>query len=157
MKEFRAFTLKATCIMDRLQTDIFILSDYRKSDEPYKPKMWRGLWDTGASKSSITQRIVDNLSLIPISQAKVNTANGFVIANTYLVDILLLNGVNIKNVLVSCCDLGDDVDVLIGMDIISLGDFSITNVDNKTTFSFRTPSIKEIDYVEEQKEIETNL
>lgn len=38
------------------------------------------------------------------------------------------------------------------MDIIRHGDFAITNINNCTTFSFRTPSIKEIDYVKEYKE-----
>lgn len=64
------------------------------------------------------------------------------------------NGVTVKNVLVSCSDLGDDIDVLIGMDIIKHGDFAITNVNGKTTFSFRTPSIQEIDYVKESKLID---
>ena len=71
-------------------------------------------------------------------------------------DFGLPNGVTIKNILVSCADLGDDIDVLIGMDIIRHGDFSITNINNRTTFSFRTPSIKEIDYVEESKNISKN-
>jgi hypothetical protein len=42
-------------------------------------------------------------------------------------------------------------DLLIGMDIITMGDFSITNVGGKTTFSFRVPSVKEIDFVSESK------
>lgn len=42
-------------------------------------------------------------------------------------------------------------DLLIGMDIITTGDFSITNVGGKTIFSFRVPSIKELDYVKESK------
>lgn len=113
--------------------------------------MWRGLWDTGASKSSITRRIVDDLNLIPVGNTNISTANGIVSVNTYFVDIGLPNGVTVKNVLVSCADLGEDIDVLIGMDIIRHGDFSITNTNNKTTFSFRTPSIKEIDYVEESR------
>ncbi len=33
-----------------------------------------------------------------------------------------------------------DIDVLIGMDVIVFGDFLITNKDNMTTFQFRTPS-----------------
>jgi len=33
--------------------------------------------------------------------------------------------------------------------IIGAGDFSVTNVDNKTILSFRIPSVKEIDYVAE--------
>lgn len=42
-------------------------------------------------------------------------------------------------------------DLLIGMDVITTGDFSITNVGGKTTFSFRVPSVKEVDFVKESK------
>lgn len=151
MEQFLAFTLKSQGILNMIQTETLILSDYRDSTKSYIPKMWKGLWDTGASKSSITQRIVNDLSLIPIGQSNVSTANGVIPVNTYFVDIGLPNHVIVKDVLVSCCDLGEDIDILIGMDIIQQGDFSITNVNNKTTFSFRTPSTKEIDYVEESK------
>ena len=115
--------------------------------------MWTGLWDTGASNSCINQRIVDDLSLIPIGNKKISTANGMTIVNSYFVDIGLPNHVVVKNVLVSCADLGEDIDVLLGMDIIIHGDFSITNTNNKTTFSFRTPSVQEIDYVKDSKNI----
>ena len=37
------------------------------------------------------------------------------------------------------------------MDVITLGDFSITNVDGHTWVSFRTPAQKAIDYVVEWK------
>jgi predicted aspartyl protease len=155
MDNFLAFTLKSTGILNMLQTDTLVLSNTRDTSKPYTPKMWRGLWDTGASKSSITKRIVDDLNLIPIGNTNISTANGIVTVNTYFVDFGLPNGVTIRNVLVSCADLGDDVDVLIGMDIIRHGDFAITNVNDHTTFSFRTPSIKEIDYVKESKELKS--
>jgi len=32
------------------------------------------------------------------------------------------------------------------MDIISKGDFAITNLSNKTKFSFQTPSTNDIDF-----------
>ncbi len=151
MDNFLAFTLKSDHILNMLQTDTLITSNVRLTKEPYTPKMWKGLWDTGASQSSITQRIVDDLQLVPIGNRNISTANGVVTVNTYFVDIGLPNHVIVQNVLVSCADLGDDLDVLIGMDIIRHGDFSITNTENSTTFSFRTPSIKEIDYVKEDK------
>ena len=151
MDKFLAFTLKSNGILNMLKTDTLVLSDIRKKDTSYTPKLWRGLWDTGASKSSITQRIVDDLNLIPVGNTNISTANGVVAVNTYFVDFGLPNGVTVKNVLVSCTDLGDDIDVLIGMDIIRHGDFSITNVNNKTTFSFRAPSVEEIDYVKESR------
>ena len=156
MDKFLAFTLKSNGILNRLKTDTLVLSDIRKKDTTYTPKLWRGLWDTGASKSSITQRIVDDLNLIPVGNTNISTANGVVAVNTYFVDFGLPNGVTVKNVLVSCADLGDDIDILIGMDIIRHGDFSITNVNNKTTFSFRTPSVEEIDYVKESRDINKN-
>ena len=156
MDKFLAFTLKSNGILNMLKTDTLVLSDIRKKDTSYTPKLWRGLWDTGASKSSITQRIVDDLNLIPVGNTNISTANGVVAVNTYFVDFGLPNGVTVKNVLVSCADLGEDIDVLIGMDIIRHGDFSITNVNNKTTFSFRTPSVEEIDYVKESRNIYEN-
>ena len=151
MGNFRAFTLKSNGIMNMLKTDALVLSEIRDKTKSYTPKMWRGLWDTGASKSSINKRIADDLSLIPVGNINISTANGVVPVNTYFVDVGLPNGVTVKNVLVSCADLGDDIDILIGMDIIRHGDFSVTNVNNKTTFSFRTPSIQEIDYVKEAR------
>lgn len=156
MNDFLAFTLKSKGILNMLKTETLVLSDIRDKNVPYTPKMWCGLWDTGASKSSITKRIVDDLNLIPVGNTNISTANGIVSVNIYFVDIGLPNGVTIKNVLVSCADLGEDIDVLIGMDIIKHGDFSITNTNNKTTFSFRTPSIKEIDYVEESRKSRKN-
>lgn len=155
MGNFSAFTLKSQGILNMLKTDTLVLSTVRNSKNDYTPKMWRGLWDTGASNSSITQRIVDDLSLIPVGKSNVSTANGIVPVNTYCIDIGLPNGVTVKNVIVSCCELGSDIDVLIGMDIIKHGDFSITNINNKTTFSFRIPSTKEIDYVKESRESNT--
>ena len=150
MDKFHAFTLKShSGFLSMLKTDTLVLSTVRDSNKALVPKLWRGLWDTGASKSSITQRIVDDLSLIPVGNTNISTANGIVTVNTYFVDFGLPNGVTVKNVLVSCADLGDDIDILIGMDIIRHGDFSITNVNGKTTFSFRTPSMQEIDYVQE--------
>ena len=156
MDKFLAFTLKSNGILNMLKTDTLVLSDIRKKDTSYTPKLWRGLWDTGASKSSITQRIVDDLNLIPVGNTNISTANGVVAVNTYFVDFGLPNGVTVKNVLVSCADLGDDIDVLIGMDIIRHGDFAITNTNKKTTFSFRTPSIQEIEYVEESRNNKNN-
>lgn len=156
MDNFLAFTLKSNGTLNMLKTDTLVLSNIRDNSKPYIPRMWCGLWDTGASKSSITQRIVDDLNLIPVGNTNISTANGIVTVNTYFVDFGLPNGVTVGNVLVSCADLGEDIDVLIGMDIIKYGDFSITNVDFKTTFSFRTPSMQEIDYVKESKKLNRN-
>ena len=54
----------------------------------------------------------------------------------------------IQGVIASEVDaLTSGCDALIGMDIITLGDFSITNHKGVTCMSFRLPSSHEIDYV----------
>ena len=91
MDEFLAFTLKSNGIMNMLKIDTLVLSDIRNKNVPYTPKLWRGLWDTGASKSSITQRIVDDLNLIPVGNTNISTANGIVAVNTSWINFLLLH------------------------------------------------------------------
>ena len=62
------------------------------------------------------------------------------------------NNVEINDLMVIDSDIGkQNIDVLIGMDIICRGDFAVSNYNNKTAFTFRTPSEKKIDYVLETK------
>ena len=150
MDIFSAFTLRANGILDMLKTETLINSNIRDKNKSIDiNKKWRGLWDTGASKSYVDKRVEVELGLIPVGKGTISTANGVVSVNTYFVNLTLPNRVTVRDVLVTCADLGNDIDVLIGMDIIRHGDFSITNTNRSTTFSFRIPSITEIDYVKE--------
>lgn len=112
-------------------------------------KSFKGIWDTGATNSVITKEVVDVLQLQPTGQTEVHTAKGVHTTNTYLVNISLPGDVMIQHVRVTEAELAQGVNVLIGMDIITMGDFSITNHNGKTTMSFRVPSCAEIDYVKE--------
>jgi len=49
--------------------------------------------------------------------------------------------------------LGPGIDALIGMDILGMGDFSVTHHNGNTTFSFCCPSRKEIDFTAEVKDM----
>jgi hypothetical protein len=80
------------------------------------------------------------------------TAAGAHDVETYLINIGLPNGIGFQALKVSKANLGAGLDVLIGMDIISSGDFSITNHNNSTVFSFRVPSSHTIDFVKEHQE-----
>jgi len=77
---------------------------------------------------------------------KVQTASALEDAETYIVNILLPNRVGFPMMQVTKANLGASNDILIGMDIISQGDFSITNQGN-TVFSFRVPSAHTVDFV----------
>jgi hypothetical protein len=108
---------------------------------------YKAIWDTGASGTVITQLIVNNLGLIPTGMCVAYTANGPTRQNTYIIDISLSDGITMKDVTVSCAtSFSGGCDVLIGMDIISQGDFSITNLNGITCMSFRKPSLHEIDF-----------
>ena len=104
--------------------------------------------DKGATGTVISANVVQKLNLKPVSKAKVYHANGDSIVNVYLINLFLPNNVAIPFVKVTEGKL-NGTDLLIGMDVISLGDFSITNVSGNTTLSFRVPSSVEIDYVKE--------
>lgn len=45
----------------------------------------------------------------------------------------------------------DDDEFIVGMDLINKGDLAVTNVNNKTTMSFRSPSVARINFQTEKK------
>ena len=75
-------------------------------------------------------------------------ANGEAIVNTYIINLLLPNKMEVKTLPVLEGAM-TDVDVLIGMDVITLCDFAITNKNGHTLFSFDIPSCHETDYSKE--------
>ena len=103
------------------------------------------IWDTGATGSVISKDVVDKVGLRPTGVTNVHTAGGMRQCNTYMVSILATNGVGFPSIVATRADL-QGADVLIGMDIITQGDFAITNTMGKTTFSFRCPSCERIDF-----------
>jgi len=109
-------------------------------------KKFKAIWDTGATNSVISQHIVDKCGLKPIGMTEVYVIGGQRVAEKFLVNIGLPNKVLIRGVEVTGGELRG-ADMLIGMDIITSGDFSITNVGGKTIFSFRVPSVETVDFV----------
>jgi len=78
--------------------------------------------------SAITPEIAQSLNLVPFNRVRVNGINNISMADM------------VKNSNVTVCNLVKDIDLLIGMDIIQLGDFSISNGAGKTLFTFAMPS-----------------
>jgi len=115
---------------------------------PLIHKQYNGLWDTGATNTCITKKIIDELELKPVGMTLVKHADGESMSNTFLVNIGLLNKVGFSQIRVTEGKLSG-LDLLIGMDIITRGDFAITHMDGKSVFSFRCPSVACIDFVKE--------
>lgn len=117
------------------------------------PEEFIAIWDTGATNSVVTQAVIKACGLAPTGVAQTHGVHGTQLSKTYLVDLHLPNGVAVRQVRVTEGILqgGKEGDVLLGMDIISIGDFSVTNKDGKTCFSFRVPSMVCTDYVAEDR------
>ena len=154
-RDFTAFTTDYNGIVPVLLTDAQVAAAYSPKSPPPKIQ-WRkckAIWDTGATKSVIIQQIIDDCGLTQVGVTNVQYAQGSGRSGVYLVNILMPNNLEAYGIRVTRGDLGSAGDLLIGMDIIATGDFSITNTGNKTTFSFRFPSIKRVCYVEEARKI----
>jgi hypothetical protein len=145
----QAFTLTGSKILRELYTDIGI------SEPIYEPSVssddrriirTRALWDTGATNSVVTKTLATKMKLKPVGRVLSSHANGTTEVNVYLVNFFLPNSFYIPYVRVTECEDTQSFGAIIGMDIITLGDFSITNVEGKTVFSFRMPSSETIDY-----------
>lgn len=103
------------------------------------------IWDTGAMRSTISSQIVNELRLISLEQTRVCHADGESTCNYFVVNLLLPNKIEIKMLMVNDGKL-TDTDMLIGMDVISLCDFTITSPGTNTKFSFQIPSTLDIDF-----------
>jgi hypothetical protein len=142
-------TLTGLGILTELRSDIQITepSFNPAVTDPSGLPIFQAIWDTGASGSVITQKVVDALGISPIGMTMVHGVNSSTNSNVYLVNLLLPSRVVVQ----TRVTLGvlPGVDALIGMDVISMGDFHISNVKGVTIMSFRTPSQHKVDYVQE--------
>lgn len=116
-----------------------------------------GLWDTGATGSVITENAARQLGLTLVSMSKVNGVHGQETVPVYYVQLTLNNTQVSVNVRVTegkaaSFSMEGDADILIGMDVITLGDFSVSNYKGNTVMTFRLPSLTTIDYCLEVEE-----
>ena len=112
----------------------------------------KALWDTGATGTCISTGVAKALGLVATGRRNIRTPSGNSQVNTYLITIVLPNEFVIRDVEVCDSAIGDQgIDMLIGMDIITRGDFAISNFQGKTVFTFRIPSVKCTDYVAASK------
>lgn len=149
---FKAFTSRATGTVDRILTKIEVFPAFgpEAGPPPNGGVKTEALWDTGASKSVISQELAKALNLTPVGQANVNHAGGIGVSPTYLVAFWFPHHVGVSGILVTeFLGAPGGFGAIVGMDMICRGDFAITNVASQTCVSFRMPSCETIDYVSE--------
>lgn len=147
-----AFTINKDKVVDVLVSPVKISLKTSQDKLPKVLLELNAMWDTGANGSVITEKVAKALKMIPIDVQKVVGIKGFTFEKIYSIDIYLLNDIKIPAITVSeCKKLAGEYDVLIGMDIISKGDFAVSNFNGKTVFTFRVPSKETFDFEEEMK------
>lgn len=150
----KSFTLSFNGLTNALITETVVHPAFDPQQKKFIPpgNKYKAIWDTGATNCVITVKVIRECGLKQIGMTNVNTVGGAINdCPVYLVNIDLPNKVHVVGVRVTEGNIIGGVDVLIGMDIIALGDFVITNREKKTTFSFRFPSMETIDFVKQHK------
>jgi len=142
-----SFVTKNTGLVNQLTNEVTIYCN----DKSLKVK---ALWDTGATHTCISTNVVKELNLISTGKTLIRTPSGEATKNQYLVSVLLPNNVQVKDIVVNDSEIGSQgFDILIGMNIINLGNFAVSNYNGKTYFSFETPATKHIDFVAELQKL----
>ena len=130
------FTVEFDKIVDGIITNATIMYERRRFLRSY-----HALWDTGSTNSNISKNAASKLGLEPDGTGTLDTPAGQIQCNIYKVDIILDSNVSINNVRVFESEIGSqDIDLLIGMDVIQRGEFIISNSEGKTKFSFSMPA-----------------
>lgn len=108
------------------------------------------IWDTGATNSVISERVATSLGLPILGYTEIQGVTSREQRPVYHVDIQLPNRLQVQGIQVVTSQHLGEFDALIGMDVIMLGDFSVTNANGNSVFSFRFPSSpNHTDFVEQ--------
>src|ERR1039458_48601 len=151
----QAFTTRYTGKALRLTNEVEIFPAFEQNATPLPGKKYRALYDTGATHSAISPKVVQELNLPVIRATRVGVGGGFHDTTSHLVNIKLPSNVMCPMFQVAQILVPSGEDVIIGMDILGAGDFAVTNQGGNTVFSFRVPSQKCIDFVAEIKDLQS--
>jgi hypothetical protein len=109
------------------------------NDPPQRGK-YRGVWDTGATQTMITPKVFNELGLVQSGRTFARGVHGEgKWVPTTVITIILEDKIRIEDVRVAVSEL-PDLDMLIGIDVIRQGEFSIKKSGNKILFTFAYPT-----------------
>jgi hypothetical protein len=156
MQDFQALTVKYSGRTNVLFSEISVSLPFDPQSTSNQSEIVKttAIWDTGASCTVITSKLAQELGLIPTGKITITGVNHKTQENTYLVNIYLPNDVCFPFVKIAEVPaLSGGAGLLIGMDIIGSGDFSVYTEEGKTVMTYRYPSIGGVDFVVEEGNI----
>ena len=144
------FTQEAKGLAREISSNVYISVPEIDIDgkRPINPLQYKAIWDTGATASVITNKVAEDLSLIVTGIRKIFTVGGICEAIEHRLDLWLPNNTCISEMPVVRGYIPEEFGMLIGLDIMVMGDFAFTNYQGKSMFSFRMPSIGHIDFTD---------
>jgi len=157
MQDFKAFTVRFRGRTNVLFSEVGV-------SQAFDPKVTtinqppitylNAIWDTGASCTIISKEYAIKVGLVPTGKTTITGVNNSTLENTYQVNVYLPNKVCLVFVKIAEAPaLAGGAGMLIGMDIIGSGDFSVYSEDGKTVMTYRFPSIGGTDFVVEANSI----
>jgi predicted aspartyl protease len=143
----QAFTSRSNGRVAKLINEVEIFPAFAPNTAPLPGKKYIALYDTGATHSAISPKVVQELNLPIIRATRVGVGGGFHDTTSHLVNIKLPSNVMCPMFTVAKVPVPSGEDVIIGMDIIGAGDFAVTQDKGNTVFSFCVPPRECIDFV----------
>lgn len=129
--------IRYPCLVDELATTVTIVHGSFPACK--SAKRCKAIWDTGSSDTTVSTRAIELLELERVAglePRKIKTANGIIDSFPYHASVQLdPSWPPYKMIIWSMPP--SDVEVLIGMNIISRGNLRIWPQDNKTILSFQ--------------------
>ena len=127
----------------RLFTSVGVLPVFTIGDTAVvNPIKAKAVWDTGATLTCIRPALFQRIELPLLGAIGTKTMIGIggkIEAPAILVNLFITATLVIEGCPAFIADLPKGIDILIGMDIIGMGDFAVCNTENKTSFSFAMP------------------
>lgn len=167
----QAFNFEYNGLSNTLVTPVIVIPDVNPTQERFADILsnssnsnflLNALWDTGATASCIKPQAAKRVGIDNnfVTYARVRGVNSKEEQKpVYRVGAFILpNRVNIPGVHLIESDIASEADILIGMDIILLGDLSISNYGGKTVFCFSMPPHENIiDLVERSNKVNSKI
>jgi hypothetical protein len=136
-----AFEIRYPFLTENLISDVVVYP--APTRDPDNFVKIRAKWDTGANHTVISIALKERLNLVPIDSEVVSGLGGRQVIDVVRLAVKLPNDLFISSKHIGVCNINSaqGIDILIGMDIIQLGDFHISNSGDKSLFSFVIPSL----------------
>ena len=117
-----AFTCRYNARSLRLTGEVEVFPAFIPPQPQTQGRKYQALYDTGATHSSISPKVVYDLGLASVGAQNVGVGGGTLATTAHLVNIGLPNKVMFPMMRVAQVAVQGGIEVLIGMDILGVGD-----------------------------------